>query len=477
MNRRGPLARLLAAVSAHALRVVGAVTICLSAAVTAGVQAARMDRSVVVVSSKERVGGMTVGGLGWTDLGDKSILGGLSREFYRRVWDRYRGEDAWTWQSRAEFEEQGGPRRELLRGREPGTRWDADAEIASAFEPSVAESVYEEMLTETQVPVHRDRWLDRDEGVEMDEGRISSITTLDGTTYHGDVFLDTTYEGDLVAVAGVEYHVGRESADTYDEEWAGVRKELYHHPHNFQRLDEPVDPYVDPGNPDSGLVPHVGEEHPGPNESGDEKIQAYCFRMCLTDVEENRVPFPKPEGYDPDEYELLLRAFDAGWAHEQQFHKFDPIPNVKTDTNNNGPFSTDYVGCSWEYPEASYERRREIVAEHERYQKGLMYFLANNPRVPDPVREEMQRWGLAADEFEDNDHWPDWLYVREGRRMRGEYVMTEHDVLGRRETPEPVGLGAYTMDSHHVQRYVREDGSVENEPPGERWSASHVREV
>jgi len=210
-------------------------------------------------------------------------------------------------------------------------------------------------------------------------------------------------------------------------------------------------------------LPRVSEDHPGPDGTDDEKIQAYCFRLCLTDVEENRIPFPRPEGYDPDQYELLLRVFEAGWPPREQFWKFDPIPNRKTDVNNNGPFSTDDIGYSWDYPEASYERRREIVAEHEEYQKGLLYFLANDPRVPADVREEMGRWGLPKDEFEDNGGWPHQLYVREGRRMIGEYVMTEADVLGRRETPESVGMGAYTMDSHHVQRYVREDGTVENE--------------
>jgi len=432
-----------------------------SAAVTAGVQARRMGASAVVVSPKERIGGLTVSGLGWTDLGDRDVIGGLSREFYRRVWEHYQSEAAWTHQRRAAFEGRADRERAPLRPRELGSRWDEDAGMASVFEPSVASAVYEAMVSEAGLPVHRDRWLDRDGGVEMDGDRIAAITTLDGTTYRGDVFLDATYEGDLMAAAGVEYRVGRESEDVHDEEWAGVRTDAFHHRHNFQRLEEPVDPYVEPGEPESGLLPRISDEDPGPDGAGDRKVQAYCFRMCLTDVEENRVPFPKPEGYDPDQYELLLRAYGAGWR--EQFHKFDPLPNRKTDTNNNGPFSTDNIGYNWDYPEASYERRREIVAEHERYQKGLMYFVANDPRVPAEIREEMQRWGLAADEFVDNDHWPDQLYVREARRMVGEYVMTEHDVLGRRTTPDPVGMGAYTMDSHHVQRYVREDGTVENE--------------
>jgi hypothetical protein len=434
-----------------------------SAAVTAAVQAGRMGATAVVVSPPERLGGMTTGGLGWTDLGDKATVGGVCREFYRRVWDHYQSPDAWTWQRRSDFEARTDRERDLLRERELGSRWDPEARMASVFEPSVAASAFEAMLDEAGVPVHRDRWLDRADGVDTEGDRITSVTTLDGTTYHGDVFLDATYEGDLLAAAGVEYRVGRESADAYDEEWAGVRTGAFHHDHNFQLLDEPVDPYVEPGTPDSGLVPRVREDDPGPDGTGDGKVQAYCYRLCLTDAEENRVPFPRPEGYDPAQYELLLRVYDAGWPHEEQFRKFDPVPNRKTDTNNHGPFSTDNVGESWEYPEASYERRAAVAAAHERYQKGLFYFLANDPRVPDPVRQEMSRWGLAADEFPATGGWPHQLYVREGRRMVGEYVMTEHDVLGRRTTPRPVGMGAYTMDSHHVQRYVREDGAVANE--------------
>jgi hypothetical protein len=183
--------------------------------------------------------------------------------------------------------------------------------------------------------------------------------------------------------------------------------------------------------------------------------------MCLTQISDNRVPFPKPEDYDPGQYELLLRVLAGGWR--EVFQKFDPIPNAKTDTNNHGPFSTDNLGMNYDYPEASYARRRAILAEHESYQKGLMYFLANDPRVPADVREPMSRWGLAQDEFADNGNWPYQLYIREARRMVGQYVMTEHDCLARRQTPEPVGMGSYVMDSHNVQRYVTKEGFVQNE--------------
>jgi hypothetical protein len=240
-----------------------------------------------------------------------------------------------------------------------------------------------------------------------------------------------------------------------------VQTGVLHHGHHFGVLDKPISPYKVPGDPDSGVLPRISTEDPGKYGSGDNKVQAYCFRMCLTNFAENRVPFPKPEGYDPEQYELLLRILDAGWR--EGFRKFDPIPNYKTDTNNHGPFSTDNIGYNYDYPEASYERRKEIIKEHEVYQKGLMYFLANDPRVPDDVRKKFNQWGLAKDEFTDNGNWPHQIYVREARRMIGDYVMTENELLKKRPTPEPIGMGSYTMDSHNVQRYITPEGYVQNE--------------
>jgi len=320
--------------------------------------------------------------------------------------------------------------------------------------------------------------LDRAHGVRKQDGRIVAITMLSGQTYQGAMFIDATYEGDLMAAAEVSYHVGREAGSVYGEQWNGIQVGVLHHRHWFMK---PVDPYVVPGDPASGLLPRVSSDDPGEKGAGDRRIQAYCFRMCLTDLPENRVPFPKPDGYDPQQYELLLRVFPfpkpdgydpqqyelllrvfaTGWR--ETFNKFDPIPNRKTDTNNHGPFSTDNIGYNYDYPEASYERRRQIITEHELYQKGLMHFIANDPRVPAEVREKMSAWGLARDEFGDNGHWPHQIYVREARRMIGQYVMTEHDALGTRDVPLPVGMGSYTMDSHNVQRYVKPDGFVQNE--------------
>lgn len=419
-----------------------------SAAVTAAVQADRMGKSVVIVCPEKHLGGLSSGGLGFTDTGDKSVIGGLSREFYHRVWRHYQKPETWRWQKREEFGNrgQGTPAIDLERR----TMW--------IFEPHVAERVFEEFIAEHEIPVYRDEWLDRDSGVSKEGARIVSIRTLSGKIFTGRMFIDATYEGDLLAAAGVSYHVGRESNGRYSEQFNGVQKDVRHHGHYFKT---PISPYVTPGDPSSGLLPRVSPEPPGENGQGDHRIQAYCYRMCLTQVAANRIAFPKPDGYDPNQYELLLRVLASGWR--EVFQKFDAIPNAKTDTNNHGPFSTDNIGMNYDYPEASYARRREILAEHQTYQKGLMHFLANDPRVPQDVREPMSRWGLARDEFVDNGGWPHQIYVREARRMIGRYVMTENDCLARRQTPEPVGMGSYVMDSHNVQRYVTSDGFVQNE--------------
>jgi hypothetical protein len=422
-----------------------------SAGVTAAVQAARMNRSVVIVCPDQHLGGLSSGGLGWTDTGDKSVIGGLAREFYHRVWRHYQEPGSWPWQAPETYGNQG-----------QGTpAIDGERRTMWIFEPHVAEKVCEDLIREHAIPVHRDEWLDREKGVAWNNARIASITTLNGKTYRGRMFLDATYEGDLMAAAGVPYHVGREAQRSYGERWNGVQTGVLHHRHHFGVLKERVSPYVIPGDPSSGLLPRISGEPPGEFGSGDDRIQAYCFRVCLTDHPENRVPFSRPEGYDPAQYELLLRIFEAGWR--ETFHKFDPIPNRKTDTNNHGPMSTDNIGYNYDYPEASYDRRREIIREHRQYQQGWFYFIANDPRVPAEVREQMSRWGLARDEFTDNDHWPHQLYIREARRMVGHYVMTENELLRRRPTPDSVGMGSYTIDSHNVQRYVTPEGYVQNE--------------
>ncbi|RME95965.1 MAG: FAD-dependent oxidoreductase [Verrucomicrobia bacterium] len=422
-----------------------------SAGVIAAVQARRMGRSVVLVGPDRHLGGLSSGGLGWTDTGNKAVIGGLAREFYHRIWRHYQKPEAWRWQRREEYGNRG-----------QGTpAIDGERRTMWIFEPHVAEQVFDGLVREHDIPVFRDEWLDRENGVIREGGQIKAIRMLSGRTFTGRMFIDATYEGDLMAAAGVDYTVGREGRDVYGEKWAGVQTGVLHHRHHFGVLPQPISPYRIPGDPASGLLRHVSPDPPGEKGSGDHRVQAYCFRLCLTDVPENRVPFPRPEGYDPDEFLLLLRIFEAGWR--ETFQKFDPIPNRKTDTNNHGPMSTDYLGANYDYPEASYARRREILREHERYQKSLFYFIANDPRVPAEVRERMQRWGLARDEFTDNGHWPHQIYVREARRMIGDFVVTEHHLFGRQPTPRPVGMGSYNIDSHNVQRYITPEGHVQNE--------------
>jgi hypothetical protein len=424
---------------------------CTAGGITAAIQVRKMGKSAQMVCPERHLGGLTAGGLGWTDSGDKAVIGGLSREFYHRVWQHYQRLAAWRWQRREDYGNKG----------QGTTALDATARTMWIFEPHVAESVFEAWVRELDIPIARDAWLDREKGVRTEAGRIVSIRTLDGRTYAARAFIDATYEGDLMAASGVEYRVGRESTTVYGEQWAGVQTGVFQHRHNFAVLEAPVSPYVVPGNPASGILPRVSQDPPGPRGSGDNRVQAYCFRLCLTRVPGNRVPFPKPARYDPSQYELLLRVFAAGWR--ETFGKFDPIPNAKTDTNNHGPFSTDNIGRNYDYPDASDARRRAIVQEHADYQLGWLYFIANDPRVPQDVRAAMAGWGLAKDEFVDNAHWPHQIYVREARRMSGRHVMTEHELLKTRPTPEPVGMGSYGIDSHNVQRYITPDGSVQNE--------------
>lgn len=422
-----------------------------SAGVIAAVQAKKMGKSVIVVGPDIHLGGLSSGGLGMTDTGNKAVIGGLARNFYHRIWVEYQNEKTWAWQRPEAFGNKG-----------QGTvAMDKDARTMWTFEPSVAEKVFEDYVKEFDLRVLRDEWLDRAKGVRVVEGRIAEITMLSGKSFKGKMFIDATYEGDLLAAAGVSFHVGREANATYGEEWNGNQVGILHHRHHFGTVQTPISAYKIPSDPASGLLPRISAEPPGVRGEGDKRVQAYCYRWCATDHPDNRIPFPKPANYDASQYELLVRILDAGWR--QTFHKFDLLPNRKTDTNNHGPFSFDNIGMNYDYPEASYERRKEILAEHRTYQQGLLWFLANDPRVPADVRDEANRWGLPKDEFKDNGHWPHQIYVREARRMVGAFVMTENELTKKKSTPDSVGMGSYTIDSHNVRRYVTPEGHVQNE--------------
>ncbi len=420
-----------------------------ASAIIAAVQVKKMGKSVIVLCPETHLGGLTSGGLGFTDTGNKEVIGGLARDFYRRIYDHYQVDKNWNWQAKSSFGNKG-----------QGTvAMDGDMRTMWLFEPHAAEQVFEDYVKEFTLIVHRNEWLDRSaKGIQKKNNTIQSIRTISGKTYIGSMFIDATYEGDLMALAGVDFHVGREANSVYGEQWNGVQVGVFQHGHYFKK---PISPYRIEGDPSSGLLPEVSAEIPGPNGSGDNKIQAYCYRMCLSDHPANRIPFEKPANYDPARYTLYARVFASGWR--ETFDKFDLLPNRKTDTNNHGPFSTDFIGKNYDYPTASYARRAELNQAHKDYQMGLMYFLQNDPRVPIDVQSRMKEWGLAKDEFKANGGWPYQLYIREARRMKGEFIMKEADALGKTQVPQPVGMGSYSLDAHNAQRFVQANGFVQNE--------------
>lgn len=386
-----------------------------SAGIVAAVTARRLGRTVVVLEPSDHLGGLSAGGLGWTDFGSKDSIGGIAREFYRRLGRRYGCDEEWH------------------------------------FEPGIAETEFGEIVAETETRVHRREWL---EAVETEDGLLTALRTENGLEVRAGMYIDATYEGDLMARAGVTYVVGRECNETYGENLNGAQIREKH------QFEVPVDPYREEGVPASGLLPGIGPAQDYIQGRGDGRIQAYCFRMCLTREAGNRIPFPKPIGYNPACYELLARYFRNGWR--DVFRKFDPIRNGKTDTNNHGAVSTDFVGMNYAYPNAGYVERERIFQAHVVYQQGLMWFLANDRRVPADIREEMVEWGLCRDEFPTTGGWSHALYVREARRMVADAVVTEHHCRGYVVEPDPVGMGAYGMDSHNCRRLVQ-NGRVWNE--------------
>ena len=413
-----------------------------SGAVTAAVAAKRKGLSVILINPTGFLGGMSASGLGATDfLGQRKTFGGIASEFYEGINKAY------------------------------------GQKHVRSFEPHVGEQVFKKLIADSQVEVLFDEKLNRETGVKMDGKRIASITTLSGKTFHGKMFIDATYVGDLMAAAGVSYTVGREPESQYGEDLAGVRRgdtkpRLHYGQRDKDHFVAEVDGYVIPGDSSSGLLPHVHKIEGLKNGQGDHKIQGYNYRMCLTKDPALKIPLEKPEGYREIDHELLLRIFEAGDRRMPAL--IEPLagPGSKVDWNNMHAVGSDYVGANWEYPEASYAKRREIEKEHQLYIRGFLWTLANHPRVPENIRKRAAGYGLAKDEFQSNGGWPYMIYIREARRMVSDYVMTQHNCMSKKKAEDSVGLASFGMDSHAVQHIVNEQGHVRNEgviwrrPPG-----------
>jgi len=439
-----------------------------SGGIIAAVQAAKMGKSVTLVEAGKYLGGLTTGGLGATDIGNKAAVGGISREFYHRIAGHYAQSASWTAETADDYfaKRKGGQAGASTLAGADATMW--------TFEPRVAEKIYFELLTEAKVPVYLQQRL---VSVKKDGVRITEITLENGKSFRAKMFIDASYEGDLMAKAKVSYHVGREANATYGETLNGIRAETPHH-----QFTVPVDPFVKPGDPASGLLPFIQPGDGGTPGEGDKRVQTYNYRLCFTTNAANRLPLAPPPGYDAKKYELLARYLEALVAAGKkpvlaQFWNPIFMPNGKTDINNNGGFSTDFIGANYDYPEAGYERREQIRREHENYIRGLLTFLATSPRVPENMRREMQTWGPSKDEFLDTGGWPRELYVREARRLIGETVMTEKHCRASEVIKDSVGLAAYNMDSHNCQRIVK-NGRAENEgdvqvPPMKPYAISY----
>ena len=431
--------------------------------VTAAVAAARLGKRVVLVEPGRHLGGLTAGGLGMTDVGSAATIGGLSREFYRRVHAHYTQAEAWKVERRQDFVDW-----MPLHFGYDGKRSD-QAGIFFLFEPHVAEQVFRDWLREANVQTVFGERLDLRQGVRKEGPRIVAIRMESGREFAARIFIDATYEGDLMAKTGVSYVIGREGNAQYGETLNGI---LPSGPAVFAK----VSPYVIPGDPSSGLLPRVEPKPPGRPGDPDFRQQAYNFRVCLTDVPENRVPIEKPADYNPLEYEALARWISTikdvqpgaaraalvalGGPNRNLGLTFHRLPNRKTDSNSGSEFGSDYFGMSWDWADGDYALREKRWQQHKTYIQGMLWFFGHDERCPEPVRREMQRWGLAKDEFIDTGHWPFQLYVREARRMVSDYVMTEHDARGKRQVEDSVALASYHSDSHGVTLYVDEEGRL-----------------
>lgn len=396
--------------------------ICIYGATSAGVIAAytakMQGKSVILLEASEHIGGLTTGGLGQTDIGNKYAITGLSRDLYRKVGQHYGKFEQWT------------------------------------FEPKVTSKVFNDYLQKAQIKVLTGKELLK---VIKNNHTITEIELLDENkqkiAVKAQYFIDCSYEGDLMAMAGVSFTVGREDNKKYNETWNGVQMLDKH------QFPDGIDPFKIKGDPNSGLLWGISSEKLASRGSGDQKVQAYNFRMCLTDSVENQIPITAPEDYDPSKYELLLRYIEKKQPHELNWAlmHIQPMPHRKLDINNSGPFSTNLIGGNYDYPNANYAQRKSIQKAHENHIKGFFYFLGNDNSVPEHLRIEMKKWGYPKDEFVKNEHFSPQMYVREARRMVSDVVMTEKHCVGQETVEDGIGLAAYTMDSHNTQRVVVED--------------------
>jgi len=416
-----------------------------AAGVTAAVQAARLGKSVVLIEPGKHIGGMTSGGLGNTDVGKTETIGGIAREFYQQIHHWYQNPEHWKFQTSEEYWQKADKKR-------------LASDAMFVFEPHVAERLLNQMLAKAGVSVVLGERLDLKGGVKKSGPQIVSIRMESGQVFAAKVFLDCSYEGDLMAKAGVSYTVGREANAQYGEKINGVQTS-----EPPRRGDKPLDPFVRPGDPASGVIVGLQPTVIGQEGDGDHRVQAYNYRLCLTQVPENRVAFDKPADYDEREFELLLRWIEVGGGKGLPAGT-SPLPNAKTDSNKAGWVSTDYMGHADDYPDADHATREKIIHDHIRYIKGLLWTAAYHPRVPADVRRKAASWGYAKDEFGDTGHFPFQIYAREARRMLGELVMTEHEVRSARKVTDPVALGSYGMDSHPTQLWVK-DGALHADTP------------
>lgn len=415
-----------------------------SAGVIAAVQAANSGNSVVLIEPGKHLGGMTSNGLGWVDIDNPDIIGGLTFNYFNHVWQFYQRDSSWKWEPKYQIKGQ------LV-------KFHPEDLLMWVLEPHVGERIFNAMVDYAKVPVVRNERLNRTNGVQMDNQRITQITMESGLVLSGKMFIDATYEGDLMAASNVSYIVGREPNSRYNENLNGIQPNP-----SLGRTSIKIDPYIVKGDPQSGLLPRVYPDDNGNLGEGDSGVEAYNYRMCLTDVPENCVKIAKPVDYDESQYEIVFRAIESGMPKDE-FFKLDLLPNRKTDSNNNGPISTDYVGMSWTYAEADYAERKKIALDHEKWQRGLVWTLQNHPRVPADVQAYYAPWGLPRDEFADNNNWPYDLYVREARRMVSPVVLSEHMASEEVTIPNSVGLASYNMDSHGIKYIVNPDGFLSTE--------------